>query len=907
MNKWTLLRWQVTLLLVLYFVMYALPSTVVAQTISTFDITLQKLGYSETQLVGPVSTVQYDFSLPASWQPQMGSYVEFDLDYVVSTQGPQYPPTLLEVRLNDQLLHTERIENLGAFKLLVYMPPSGLLLAENEFTNDLKLTLIVDEECERALLASLTVRTTSKFHFVYQKRAPRVDLSLYPKPLYQDRTFEPAQVRFVLPSEMDSTNMRAATMIASRLGELAFGRVPISATLSSNIVPGTVLKEHLIIIGQPDDNPLIQQLALPVPLAERRLSLTSQMPAVVNPGSTFSYTLAVENTSTVTQSLAVEDRLPADGSLLRCSSQSGSCVETAPGVIRWDIGSLAPGKRVSTTVSIHLDVLTSPDAVVEHTASLVDNRTAVLNVDTLSAQVGAATSERLIETPDKETKHFFVNNKQGVAEGDGLVQEIVSPWSFEHIAIVVTGLDEKALLRAAQALSAGAHFPGMWGEYAIIEAARPISESISLPFEDISLSMLGYDNQSIKGLHREYFQYYFDLSPGWKLSEDAFVALHISHGMTSRNVRTTTEPSSLELELNELPFGSAVLDESNAHDSWIMFPLPAPGTQAGTNTLKVRVSVAFEDICTYITSDRYWLTVYADSFLHLPRRMTELVLDLDNLPAPFSNRPDLGNLVFLLPERPKLAEIEGVLRFAHQLGSATEGYVLWPQVVLGEQSDVKSWSGYHIIAVGLPASNPYLAAANDDLPQPFRPGTNEILQEIDQVVYRLPPGVSLGYVQELPSPWDKDRAMLAVTGTTDEGVAWALNSLTDLQLSWRLSGNLALIRDQNIWSMDTREIHPEAVVGITQIVKPTPVLSATPALTPTLTPSPSLTMTLTALPTSTPTALPTFTPSPVATALSEVSPPVMGPSRPGWLIPLLVTSALVVVISVGIAAWKSRS
>jgi len=163
-----------------------------------------------------------------------------------------------------------------------------------------------------------------------------------------------------LIAEMDSAGMRAATMISARLGQLTSAQVPISATLSSDFITGTTQKEHLIIVGRPDDNPLIQKLALPVPLAERRLALTSQMPAVVKPGDTISYTLTVENTSAVTQSLAVEDRLPVEGKLLTCTGQWGRCIELKPGVVRWSIGSLTPGRQVSTTVKVHLSMLTPP-------------------------------------------------------------------------------------------------------------------------------------------------------------------------------------------------------------------------------------------------------------------------------------------------------------------------------------------------------------------------------------------------------------------------------------------------------------------------------------------------------------------------------------------------------------------
>jgi len=893
MRRQLLLRWQVTLLFMCYLMICTPVHTAAAQTVNSFDITLKELGYDERQLTGPRSSARYYFSLPANWKPQTGGYLELHLDYVVSGQEG-YPPAFLKVRLNDSLLHTEVLGSPAVLKLRLDIPPDVLLLSEDQYVNALRLEFEVDEECEKALLVSLTVKPTSFLHLAYQERPLQLDLALYPKPVYQQRAFELSPVRFVLPPEPSSTDLRAAAMIAARLGRLTSASLPISATLYSDLLAGTVPQEHLIVIGRPDAHPLIRQLDLPVSVAKRHLALSSEMPAMVKPGDTISYTLTVESTSAVTESLTVEDRIPIGGTLLACSSQ---CIESRPGVVRWEIGPLAPGEQASTTVKVRLSGLTlpgvdavePPGAAIEHTATLFDNQGNVLNVDTLSAQVGTATSEKQITSADKQSSYFFVHDNQGVAERDGLVQEIVSPWSPAHVALVVTGLDEEALLKAAQALSASDRFPGLSGRYAIVQATHPISESVALSPEDISLASLGYTDDSIRSLYLEYLEYEFHVPPGWSLSNEAYLALHFAHGAALSDTKAT-----LEVQLNDLPVGSIYLDESNSN-SWTAFPLPTTASQIGSNRIRVQVSADIEDQCRYITNDRYWLTVYADSFLHLPRKTVGLRLDLNNFPYPFNSDSDLRDVIFLLPERPALPEIEGVLRLASLLGSGAGGDVFLPQVALGGQPDAEPWAGYHLIAVGLPTNNRYLAAANDKLPQPFWPGTNEIMQKIDRVIYRLPPGVSLGYVQELFSPWDEDRAMLAVTGTTDEGLVWALTSLTDVKLQRELTGNLALIRDRQVRSIDTREKTADEVVAFTQVVVPsvTPIVMLEPTPTATVSPTPTATL--------------TPTPTAVAQAASDMASPPVGRYQPVWLIPLLILSVLTVLVAVGIAIRQARS
>jgi hypothetical protein len=883
-----LLRWHVAIVLVFYLATHLLVRTALAQTTQSLELTLKELGYSEEELLGPASSANYSFSIPSNWELLDGSYFEIDFDYVVGDED-DFPSATLEVRLNGQILHTETLESLDAESLRVEVLPEQLLQAEEESPISLGLDFIVNDESEQASQASLIVKGSSLLHVAYQEGSWEPDLALYPKPVYQE-AFEPGEVRFILPADPSSVELRAAAMIAARLGRLAAARLPISATLASDLSPENLPGEHLFIVGRPDDIPFIQDLDLPISLTERRLSVQTQMPASVKPGDTFSYDLVVENTSDATQSLVVDDRLPVGVEWLDCS---GQCEQIEPDVVRWEIGSLDPGDAASTSVILLLDALTPLDTPLEHTASLIDSDGDVLNVATLSAQVGTATRDELVATEDQVSDFFWVHLDQGVAERDGLVQEIVSPSSPGRAAFIVTGLDHEGLLKAAQALSSDTGFLGMSGEYAIVQGAQAVSETSIVSSEDVTIASLGYSNQSVDSRDGEYFDYYFDLPPGWVLSDEASLALHFAHSVALNDLAT------LVFKLNGVPVGSVQLDETNAYDSWEILPLPDAATRAGSNWTRLQVSGDTEDVRLNADSDGYWLTVYADSFFHLPGEAAGLTLGLENFPEPFTDHPTLEDVVFILPEDPSLTEIEGMLRVAHRLGVVTGGDAFWPQVALGGQPDTQLWTDHHLIVVGRPTNNEYLAAAGDVLPQPFRPGTDEILQEIDQVVFRMPPGVSLGYVQELVSPWNEERAMLAVTGTTDEGVGWALASLTDRELSRLLSGNLALVRDQEVRSMDTRKVAPEVVAAITQRIEASFASSDTLAMAPATAVPPTLTPA--------PAALEPTAPPPIATPVPELAAPVDGPGRPEWLIPLLIVSALIVVVAIGFAIWQARS
>jgi hypothetical protein len=60
-----------------------------------------------------------------------------------------------------------------------------------------------------------------------------------------------------------------------------------------------------------------------------------------------------------------------------------------------------------------------------------------------------------------------------------------------------------------------------------------------------------------------------------------------------------------------------------------------------------------------------------------------------------------------------------------------------------------------------------------------------------QVIYRLPPGVKIGYLEILKSPFELNHSMLIVAGNTEEGVELAGKALTFTELKRQLAGLFA--------------------------------------------------------------------------------------------------------------------
>ncbi len=83
---------------------------------------------------------------------------------------------------------------------------------------------------------------------------------------------------------------------------------------------------------------------------------------------------------------------------------------------------------------------------------------------------------------------------------------------------------------------------------------------------------------------------------------------------------------------------------------------------------------------------------------------------------------------------------------------------------------------------------------NDKLPAPFVPESDEATQPALLVNYRLLPGISVGYLQLIQSPWNAANNILVVAGNTDAGLPMAGEKLTrsefSSQIEWEFRGAL---------------------------------------------------------------------------------------------------------------------
>jgi hypothetical protein len=100
--------------------------------------------------------------------------------------------------------------------------------------------------------------------------------------------------------------------------------------------------------------------------------------------------------------------------------------------------------------------------------------------------------------------------------------------------------------------------------------------------------------------------------------------------------------------------------------------------------------------------------------------------------------------------------------------------------------------GSSLIVIGKASDVPFLADFNNQLPAPFDTVTNTASERNMQIVYRVPSGVSIGYLQLLVSPFNLDKVILVASANNDAGLPMAGSTLTDGVLQSKLAGQFAV-------------------------------------------------------------------------------------------------------------------
>jgi hypothetical protein len=454
----------------------------------------------------------------------------------------------------------------------------------------------------------------------------------------------------------------------------------------------------------------------------------------------------------------------------------------------------------------------------------------------------------------------------GAQENDGILQMAISPWNPARVVLVVGGATDASVIKAGQAVSAGAIRTSRRPDLAVVADIQPSASDSEFVPTDRTFTGLGYDNRAVQRSGSSTLSYFFYVPVGQGAAEGAYVDLVFNHSALINYDR-----SSLVITLNNEPIGSTRLSDATTTLTAQRIPIPPVFVRPGLNRLALQTNLVDRGGCTDSRQQDVWLAVSSDSLIHLPlapAAQAEVTgrYDLSQYPAPFSFSPTLDKVAFVLPDR-DLPVWRTAAQIVYHLGDTINVPLFNALVVFDNAIPEEVRQTHDLFVIGRPQELSLVSELAYALPAPFEPGGQVATERGSTVVYRLPPDASVSYLELLTAPWNEERTILAVLGNSDESLQWAANALTISSLRARLSGNYAVVNGEQIIAADTRLLPSTTSLVATAVpggvVDTTPVTTEQPAI-----------------------------------------------KRPAWLLPVLGVSIALMVLVVGIAifnVWQAQN
>ena len=211
----------------------------------------------------------------------------------------------------------------------------------------------------------------------------------------------------------------------------------------------------------------------------------------------------------------------------------------------------------------------------------------------------------------------------------------------------------------------------------------------------------------------------------------------------------------LDVSVNGNVVASFSLNQDGDFASDIRIPASALVSDRTDGRMQFTFDLLSEESC--VRDFDVNLVVKESSYIYLPHGVSSPKTDLTLLPRPFYQPSALFDrtALLVLPQNPSTAELQAVMDVSAGFGSLTGGSLILSTVTVDNLTNTQR-SAQNLILVGKAASLNLLNGL--DLPVAVSASNFALNDEND------------GILQMAVSPWNKERAVLVVSGNTDEGV-----------------------------------------------------------------------------------------------------------------------------------------
>jgi hypothetical protein len=312
--------------------------------------------------------------------------------------------------------------------------------------------------------------------------------------------------------------------------------------------------------------------------------------------------------------------------------------------------------------------------------------------------------------------------------------------------------------------------------------ATPSSEQLAKG-ENVTFSTLGYSDTTLYG---PYGSFYADVSipANWKLLPGAKVRLNLT-----LNVVKPVDPKSawlgptIYVYFDDIYIASHLLGGNGQYS----FDVALPSSQLvektdGNHSLYVYMDATYD--CNYDQSTV--LVIQSDSYFNFDHLEDRVIPNISQLPNPYYQEYSfLKNQEYIvIPDKPTDSELQAALIVAAGFGRMSGGGINFTTIPVSQLTDTIEKSS-HLIFVGKASSLPVLKTLK--LPSTTDGTKFNVSGMADND----------GILQVSASDWNQAKALLVVSGKTDEGVLKAAQTLSSGTVRSAPNTKVAVIANVN--------------------------------------------------------------------------------------------------------------
>jgi hypothetical protein len=352
----------------------------------------------------------------------------------------------------------------------------------------------------------------------------------------------------------------------------------------------------------------------------------------------------------------------------------------------------------------------------------------------------------------------------------GLLTLLPSAWNNQRAMLIVSGEDGEALRKSAAAVAADSFFTTSSGNQAVVTDVSDPLEGQQWQVNQTFINMFNEAEIVADTLGMEEVRLPFHVPADIDLSPEAYIELYFRHSQLINYLQ-----SSVSVALNDKTIGTIRFGDQTATNGLARIILPPNSVRPLRNELTLTFTLVSQDLCADERSGNYWVTVFGDSYLHLPpvfedSPLTERVY-LDDLRDTFFGSSAYSDLSIVLGDT-DADSLQIAADLALQLGAQTTANQM---LIRSEMIDTLSIDADENTVI-LIAKSDHIAknsVINSHLPLPFKQGGALPQVETSGVSFSLDPDQDFGNLQIIDRgeglrPW------LLISGNTNAGVGLAL-------------------------------------------------------------------------------------------------------------------------------------